>query len=81
MSRLRKVQGERGLYEDPNSGVKYLRIQSGGKDTFKSLGTTLKTQAINAIDARRAAKAAANLGIALEPDEAARAVTVAEVVK
>jgi integrase len=81
MSRLCKVLGERGLYEDPNTGVKYIRIQTGGRDTYKSLGTTRKTQAIDAIDARRAAKAAANLGIALEPDKEARSVTVAEVVK
>ncbi len=81
MSRLRKIRGERGLYEDPNSGVKYVRVQTGGRDTFKSLGTTLKTHAINAIDARRAAKAAASLGIALEPDEIARGVTVAEVIR
>jgi len=81
MSRLRKISGERGLYEDPNTGVKYIRIQSGGNDTYKSLGTRLKTQAINAMDARRAAKAAASLGIALEPDEEAQAVTVAKVVR
>ena len=29
MSRLRKIRGERELYEDPNSGVKYVRVQSG----------------------------------------------------
>lgn len=81
MARFQKIPGERGLYEDPKTHIKYIRIQTGGKDTYRSLGTKRKTQAVDALDARRAAKVAANLGIALEPDANDRSITVVEIVK
>ena len=81
MSRYVKVEGERGLYQDPNSGVYYVRVQYGGRDTYKSLETNLKRKALEGLDARRQAKVAAKFGLALEPDEVARTSSVAEIIK
>jgi len=81
MSRYVKVKGERGLYQDPTSGVYYVRVQYGGRDTYKSLETNLKRKALEGLDARRQAKVAAKFGLALEPDEPARTATVAEIIK
>lgn len=72
MSRLvpyrdKRGNWEKGIYEDPNSGRKYLRIRDGGGDTFRSCGTDKISVAINERNAREAAKAAARLGIAIEP--------------
>ena len=79
MPNLKKVEGERGLYINPDSGSYFVRVQNP-KDTFISLGTKRKGDALKRMDARRAAKAAAKMGIALDPDEPARQVTVSEVV-
>ncbi len=82
MATLKKVPGERGLYVNPDSGTYFVRIQTDGRDTFLSLETTRKSIAINRRDARRAAKAAAKLGLAFEdPDEAKPPLTVAEVIR
>ena len=75
MSRLRAYKDseghpERGIYEDPESGSKYIRIRENGRDTFKSVGSSKITQAIKMRNTREAAKAAARLGIAMEPTEA-----------
>jgi hypothetical protein len=78
---LRKVEGERALYQDPNSGTYYVRIFYDGRDTYRSLETTRIAQARERMDARRAAKVASKLGLALEPDEPERAVTVNQVVR
>ena len=79
MSRYVKVEGERGLYQDPNSGIYYVRVQYGGRDTYKSLETNLKRKALEGLDARRQVKVAAKFGLAFEPDETARTATVAEI--
>lgn len=81
MARLRKVDGERALYKDPNSGTYFVRVYHNGADTFRSLETTRIKEAIERLDARRAAKAAAKLGLTLEPDAVERTVTVAEVLE
>ena len=81
MNRYVKVEGERGLYQDPNNGIYYVRVQSGGRDTYKSLETNLKRKALEGLDARRQAKVVAKFGLALEPDEAARTASVAEIIK
>ena len=81
MSRLQKVEGERALYCDPSSGIYYIRVFHDGQDTYRSLETTRLRQALERMDARRAAKAAAKLGLALEPDNATRSVTVAKVLQ
>lgn len=81
MARLTKVDGERALYKDPSSGTYFVRVYHNGTDTFRSLETTRIKEAIERLDARRAAKAAAKLGLTLEPDSAARAVTVADAIQ
>ena len=81
MARLIKVDGERALYKDPSSGSYYVRVYYNGADTYRSLETTRIKEAIDRLDARRAAKAAAKLGLAIEPDAAGKAVTVAEVIR
>jgi len=68
MSRLQKVEGERALYRDPGGGVYHIRVFFEGKDTYRSLQTTRLREAVQRMDARRTAKAAANLGRALELD-------------
>jgi hypothetical protein len=63
---------ERGIYENPQ-GWKYLRgIKEGGKESFLPCGTESVTEAIKLRDARSTSKAAAGLGIAVSPDEAAK---------
>lgn len=80
--RLKKVSGERCLYQDSRSGVYYIRIQKDGFDTYKSLETTQKRKALEGLDARRNAKIAAKFGLAIDPDEAAQQCqTVVEVIK
>jgi len=81
MARLKKVDGERGLYKDPGSGTYFVRVYHNGTDTFRSLETTRIREALERLDARRAAKAAASLGLALEPDDAERTVAVVDVVQ
>mgnify|MGYP001317676502 CR=1 FL=1 len=81
MSRLKRISGERNLYQAPNGGTYYVRIFHGGKDTFRSLETTRLREARERMDTRRAAMAAAKLGLALEPDDAFRQVTVAQVIE
>ena len=81
MARLKKIAGERSLYQDPSTGTYYIRIYKDGGDTYRSLETAKKPEAIGRIDSRRAAKVAAKLGLALEPDADARQVTIAVVLK
>jgi hypothetical protein len=50
-------------------------------DNFISLGTKLKTEAIKRVDARRAAEAAAKLGIAIAPEEGRKPLQVTAVVQ
>jgi len=82
MSTLRKMPGERGLYLNPESGTYFIRIQTGGRDTFQSLETTRKAEAKKRIYERRGAKAASRLGMGIvDPDKPKAApVTVAEVI-
>jgi integrase len=84
MARLEKVTGERALYQDPSSRTYYVRIYHEGRDTYRSLETTRIGEARERMDARRAAKAASKLGLALEPDEEQEQpppVTVANVIR
>ena len=46
MNRLEKVDGVRNLYRDPISLLYYVRSQKGGFNSFTSLNTTRKEQAI-----------------------------------
>jgi hypothetical protein len=80
MPNLEKVPGERNLYRNPASETYFLRVTKP-KDNFISLGTKLKTEAIQRVDARRAAAAAAKLGIALAPEEAKKTLEVTAVIK
>jgi len=80
MPNLEKVAGERNLYRNPTSGSYFLRV-TNPKDNFISLGTKLKTEAVKRVDARRAAEAAARLGIAVAPQEVQKAALVTTVVK
>ncbi len=61
-----KVAGERALYRDARSGTFFVRVYYQGADTLRSLETTCLKQALERLDARRAAKAAAHLGLTLE---------------
>lgn len=81
VKRLQKVANERCLYRDVGSGMYYIRIYAHGGDTYRSLETTRVREARQRLDIRRAAKAAAKLGLALEPDSAARQVTVLDVIE
>ncbi len=77
MPNLKKVEGERNLYQNPTSKTYFVRIQykrpSGKwKDTFKSLRTKLKPDALKKMDAMRAGNSAAELGIAIRPQDAAK---------
>ena len=81
VKRLQKVANERCLYRDIGSGMYYIRIYANGGDTYRSLETTRVREARQRLDIRRAAKAAAKLGLALEPDAAARQVTVYDVIE
>jgi len=76
MATIQKVPGERALYRNHDSGTYYARVFHEGGDTYRSLETTRIGQARERMDARRAAKAAARLGLALEPDSEARHFTV-----
>ena len=73
---------ERGIYEDPQ-GWKYFRFRQGKIDSFKPYKTKSVTEAIKMRDARVKAKAAADMGIAKDPDEATKTsrVSVAKVIK
>jgi hypothetical protein len=81
MVRLMKVDGERALYKDPNSGTYRVRVYHNGADTYRSLETARIKEAIRRLDAHRGAKAAAKLGFTLEPDSAGKPVTVADVIQ
>lgn len=72
---------EKSIYQDAAEN-KYLRVVTGGKDSFKPLGTKQIGEAIKIRDARVKAQVAANLGLAEDPAEAAAAakVTVAVVI-
>ncbi|MEY4199472.1 MAG: hypothetical protein RLZZ265_1212 [Verrucomicrobiota bacterium] len=81
MAALKKVPGERGLYRNPSCGTYFVRIFHQGGDTYRSLDTARISEARQRMDARRAAKAAARLGLALEPDSAARAAGIRDVLQ
>jgi len=72
---------EKSIYQDANEN-KYLRIVTGKRDAFKSLGTKRIGEAIKIRDSRVRAEVAANLGLAKDPTTAAAAakVTVAVVI-
>jgi hypothetical protein len=53
-------------------GRKYLRVREGGQDSMISLKTTSITEAIKLREARQKAKTAAELGVAVEPNQAAK---------
>ena len=81
VKRLQKVANERCLYRDIGNGTYYIRIYANGGDTYRSLETRRIREARQRLDIRRAAKAAAKLGLALEPDAAARQVAVYDVIE
>jgi hypothetical protein len=59
------------IYEGAK-GRKYLRVREGGQDSMISLKTTSITEAIKLREARQKAKTAAELGVAIEPKQAAK---------
>lgn len=86
MPNLSKIDGERNLYRNPKSGTYFVRLQykdDRGKahDTFKSLKTKLKPDALKKMSAWNAAQAAADLGIAIKPRDAAKRATVRAVIE
>ena len=86
MPNLSKIDGERNLYRNPESGTYFVRLQykdDRGKahDTFKSLKTKLKPDALKKMSAWNAAQAAADLGIAIKPRDAAKRATVRAVIE
>ena len=44
--RIQKVPGHQGLYVDSKTGTYLRRVQSGGRNTYESLGTAKKPQAL-----------------------------------
>jgi len=79
-NRLEKIQGEKLLYINED-GVYFLRKRGNGIDTDVSLDTTRKSKAVEARDAYLASRVASKVGIAFEPNDRAREVTVAEAIK
>jgi hypothetical protein len=63
-----------GALQRPQQRTYFIRVYHNGSDTFQSLETTRIKTAIERLDARRAAKAAARLGLTLEPDSPERAI-------
>lgn len=64
-ARRKKVEGVRGLYQDLNSGMYLRRVQHGGRDTYESLGTCKKAQAIATLDDFRLADTAHRRGLTI----------------
>jgi integrase len=79
-NRLQKIQGEKLLYINED-GVYFLRKRGNGIDTDVSLDTTRKSKAVEARDAYLASRVASKVGIAFEPNDRSRQVTVAEAIK
>lgn len=77
-----KGNKEPGIYEDA-AGRKYIRPRlTNGQRPYLSLGTKSISEAIKMRDSRKAAKSAAKIGIAIEPEAAAQkaSVSVAKVI-
>lgn len=77
--RLQKVPGVRGLYVDASSGTYLRRVQTGGRDTYQSLGTRKKPQALATLDDLRLAEVAARHGLVMGGSD--RQTTVQEVLE
>ena len=71
---------ERGLYRDRNTGQYYERIRGSGRNTWQCLYTSKISEARQRLDAQRAARAAAKMGLEVEDPDAER-VTVTAVIK
>ena len=80
MQRMVKVHGVRGLYRDQNSQVYFHRVQSAGRNTYQSLGTSRRDQAIKNMEAKRLAAFAAEQGLEVEKPRR-KPITVAMVIE
>ena len=79
LRRIQKVAGYAGLYQDTESGTYLRRVQASGRNTYQSLGTSKKPQAIKTLDDLRLAKVAADHGMAIQ-QPIGKAVNVAAVI-
>ena len=61
--RLQKVPGYPGLYVDAKSGTYLRRIQSAGRNTYQSLGTAKKPQALKTLQDIQLGEVAAQHGL------------------
>lgn len=65
-----KTNGIRGLYRDIHTQVYFQRIQSEGRNTYKSLGTKRRDQAIKNMEAKRLQEFALQHGLEVEAPQA-----------